>query len=202
MPGKRTERRERVDPPRILKGQPWKAKRVLLTTCAHSSCSGHADFSLGMVCTSQETQLPCGWTAAPFPRRGSLFWELTFELEPQETGNFPGGLVVKNLPANAGDADSVPGSGRSPGGGNGPPLQCSCLENPVDRGGWQAIVYRVDRSQTRLSDSARRPAPRRLRGTFLYLFFSILTIPELCSSNLLPATCVRKALEVLQDAWD
>ena len=47
---------------------------------------------------------------------------------------FPGGSVVKNLPANAGDTGSIPGSERSPGGGNGSPLQYSCLENPMDRG--------------------------------------------------------------------
>ena len=49
---------------------------------------------------------------------------------------FPGGSVVKNLPANAGIAGSIPGSGRSPGGGNGNPLQYSCLENSLDRGAW------------------------------------------------------------------
>ena len=47
---------------------------------------------------------------------------------------FPGGTVVKNLLTNAGDAGSVPVSGRSPGGGNGNPLQYSCLENSMDRG--------------------------------------------------------------------
>ena len=47
--------------------------------------------------------------------------------------SFPGGSVVKNPPTNTGDAGSVPGSGRSPGGGNGNPLQCSCLGNPMDR---------------------------------------------------------------------
>ena len=51
---------------------------------------------------------------------------------------FPGGSVVKNLPANAGDAGSIPGSGRSPGEGNGNPLQSSYLENSMDRGAWQA----------------------------------------------------------------
>ena len=45
-------------------------------------------------------------------------------------------LVVKNLPANAGDADSIPGSGRSPREGHGNPLQYSCLENPMARGAW------------------------------------------------------------------
>ena len=48
----------------------------------------------------------------------------------------PGGSVVKNLPANAGDTSLIPGSRRSPGGGNGNPLQCSCLENPMERGTW------------------------------------------------------------------
>ena len=46
---------------------------------------------------------------------------------------FPGGSVIKNLPANAGDTSSIPGLGRCSGGGNGNPLQCSCLENPMDR---------------------------------------------------------------------
>ena len=56
---------------------------------------------------------------------------------------FPGGLVVKNPPANAGDMGSIPGLGRSPGEGNGNPLQYSCLENPMDRGAWWAPVHRV-----------------------------------------------------------
>ena len=51
--------------------------------------------------------------------------------------------MIKNLPANAGDTDSIPGSGRSPGEANGNPLQYSCLENPMDRGAWQATVHRV-----------------------------------------------------------
>ena len=52
--------------------------------------------------------------------------------------DFPSGSVVKNLPANAGDAGSISGLGRSPGGGHGNPLQYSCLKNPMDRGAWQA----------------------------------------------------------------
>ena len=61
--------------------------------------------------------------------------------------------MVKNTPANAGDirdTASLPGSGRSPGGGHSNPLQYSCLENPTDRGAWQVIVHRVAKSQTRL----------------------------------------------------
>ena len=49
--------------------------------------------------------------------------------------------MVKKLPANAGDPDSIPGSGRFPGEGNGSPLQYSCLENTMDRGTWQATVH-------------------------------------------------------------
>ena len=60
----------------------------------------------------------------------------------------PGGSAAKNLPANAGEAGSIPGSGRSPGEGNGNPLQDSCLENPMDRGAWHAIVYGTEKSQT------------------------------------------------------
>ena len=57
---------------------------------------------------------------------------------------FPGGLVVKNPPANAGDIrGSIPGLGKSPGGGNGNPLQDSCLENPMDRGAGWATVHGV-----------------------------------------------------------
>ena len=51
--------------------------------------------------------------------------------------------TVKNPPANAGDLGSSPGSGRSPGGGNGNPLQYSCLGNPMDRGAWRATVHGV-----------------------------------------------------------
>ena len=62
-------------------------------------------------------------------------------------------LVVKNLPVNARDIRDIgliPGSGRSSGGGNGNPLQYSCLENPMDRGAWQAKVYRASKSRTRM----------------------------------------------------
>ena len=60
-------------------------------------------------------------------------------------------LVVKSPPANAGnikDVSLIPGSGRSPGGGQGNSLQYSCLENPMNRGAWWAIVHRVTKSQT------------------------------------------------------
>ena len=67
---------------------------------------------------------------------------LLFENIVVEWG-FPGGSVVKTLPANAGDLGSIPGSGRSPGEGNGNPLQYSCLGSPMDRGAWWATVHGV-----------------------------------------------------------
>ena len=61
--------------------------------------------------------------------------------------------MVKNPPPSAGDIrdlGSIPGPGRSPGGGHGNPLQCSCLENPMDRGAWRVMVHGVTKSWTRL----------------------------------------------------
>ena len=69
--------------------------------------------------------------------------------------DLPGGPVVENMPASAGgarDVSSIPGSGRSPGVGNGNPLQYSCLGNPIERGVWWAAVQGVAKSWTRLSD--------------------------------------------------
>ena len=65
---------------------------------------------------------------------------------------FPGGSAVKNPPANVGDTSSIPGLGRSLGEGNGNPLQCSCLENPMDRGACQASIHGVAKSWTWFSD--------------------------------------------------
>ena len=61
-------------------------------------------------------------------------------------------LDGKASACNVGDLGSIPGSGRSPGKGIGNPLQHSCLENPMDGGAWQAIIYGVTKSRTRLSD--------------------------------------------------
>ena len=84
-------------------------------------------------------------------------------------------LLVKNLPANAGDMGDVgfiPGSGRSPGRGHGNPLQYFCLENPMDRGAWQAMVHRVAQSLTQLKwlSTHARTEPE-IRG---YTFISTL----------------------------
>ena len=66
--------------------------------------------------------------------------------------------MVKNSPVNAGDIRDVgliPGTGRSLEGGDGNPLQYSCLENPMDRGAWRVMVHRVARSRTRLKQVSR-----------------------------------------------
>ena len=82
----------------------------------------------------------------------SYSWSLHVFIQAIE-GNWASQVVpvAKNLPANAGDARDMgllPGSGRSPGGGHGNPLQYSCLENPMDRRAWGATVHRVTQSQT------------------------------------------------------
>ena len=81
------------------------------------------------------------------------------------TKGFLDGAVVKNTLANAGNAGSIPGLGRSTGEGNAKPLQYSCLGNPMDRGAWQATVYGVEKSWTRpASDGAgicdQSPSPQ------------------------------------------
>ena len=63
-------------------------------------------------------------------------------------GVFPGGSDGKESACNTGDLGSIPELGRSPGEGDGCPLQYSCLENPTDRGAWRATVHRVAKSQT------------------------------------------------------
>ena len=96
------------------------------------------------------------WTCAPFPHMASSW--LTKLIIPgnflvvQWLGDFPSGLGSKASAYNSGDPRSVPGSGRSPGEGNGNPLQYSCLENPMDGGTWWAIVHGVPKSQTWMSD--------------------------------------------------
>ena len=100
----------------------------------------------------------------------------------------PGGSVVKNLPANAGgvgDPGSIPGLGRSPGGGNGNLLQYSCLENPMDRGAWQATVHGVPKSQTLLSDWAYTHTQRAITNQ--------LGVKEYCLNKLRELVMDREA---------
>ena len=73
---------------------------------------------------------------------------LVFLVPLNSNEGFLGGSVVKNPPANAGDAGLIPGSGRSPGKGNGNPLQYSCLGKSTDRGTWWPTAHVVAKSQT------------------------------------------------------
>ena len=81
--------------------------------------------------------------------------QLTMQLEKQSLTTSSGCLMVKNPPANAGDIGDlalIPGSGRSPGGRSGNPLQYSCLENSTDRGAWRATIHRVTKRRKRLGN--------------------------------------------------
>ena len=89
---------------------------------------------------------------------GNLYNILSHSLlQPHIRKGFPGGLAGKESSWNVGDARNValiPGSGRSPGGGNSNPLQYSCLENSMDRGAWWATVHGIVKSRTWLSTHA------------------------------------------------
>ena len=85
-------------------------------------------------------------------RTESDMTEVTQQQQHPSQRGFPGGSVMKNLLANTGDSGSIPGLGRSPGEGNGDPLQYLCLENLMDRGAWWTADHRVAKSWTRLSN--------------------------------------------------
>ena len=122
--------------------------------------------------------LPTSWMAFP------IFFlpDLTLANLYSQVWGFPGVSVVKSPPTNAGDprdSGSIPGSGRSLGGGNGNPLQYSCLEQSMDKGAWWATVHGVMKSQTHLSDWAWThsqdypqipAAPRRVLCFVLFCF--------------------------------
>ena len=74
--------------------------------------------------------------------------EMKINPNSKMAGGFPGGSVVKKLPASAGDSGSIPGLERFPREANGNPLQYSCLGNPMDRGAWWATVNGVTKTQT------------------------------------------------------
>ena len=104
---------------------------------------------------------------------------------------FPGDSKVKNPPAKARDAEdvgSIPGLGRSPGGGNENPLQYSCQDNPMDRGAWWAIVYRVEElywvcTHTYWVDTVSSTTNRCARNVKLHYFFKIKLIPSFHSTH-------------------
>ena len=111
----------------------------------------HFHFSLSGIGEGNGNPLQC--SCLENPRDGGAWWTASYGVAQSRTRlkrlsssrGFPGGSEVKASASNAGDPGSIPGSGRSPGEGNGNPLQYSCLENPMDRGAWQATVHGVAR---------------------------------------------------------
>ena len=106
-------------------------------------------------------------------------------------------LMVKNPPANAGhtrDTGSIPGSGRSPGGGRGNPLQCSCLENPMDRGDGRATVHGVTKGQTRLEWLSTHPCTQIILHNLYYVQFSSVT--QSCKTVCDPMDCTTPGFPV------
>ena len=96
--------------------------------------------------------------------------------------SFPGGSVLKTIPANARDMALIPGLGRSPGGGNGNLLQCSCLENPMDRGAWRARVHRVTKNRTQLTLACTKRARSKHNVGSLF--------PHAITNSLTPTGCL------------
>ena len=106
--------------------------------------------------------------------------------------------VVKSLLANAGDVRDVgliPGSGRSPGEGTGNPLQHSCLENPMDRGAWRAIVHRVVKSQTWLKQLKRTACKSLMNITLTKWSKSSLTQSAAGQATLCPPVGVPRRVQ-------
>ena len=118
----------------------------------------HFHFSLS--CTGGGNGNPLQCSCLENPRDGRAWWAAIYAVAQSRTRvkrlssssssiciklnmSSPSGSVVKNLPANAGNVCSVPGSRRFPGKGNGKPLRSSCLENSMDRGAWWATVHGV-----------------------------------------------------------
>ena len=118
-------------------------------------------FSLS--CTGEGNGNPLQCSCLENPRDGGAWWAAIYGVAQSQTQlkqlssssreAFQVAGVVENLPVSAGDlrdADSVPGSGKPPGGGHQNPLQYSCLENSMFRGAWQAPVHGVAKNQVRL----------------------------------------------------
>ena len=124
-------------------------------------CTKHRTFSLGLGRDLLENFITDSRTLrlddSPRATQAGLMrypWKESLWLELKLHGlrnMLPGWLSSEEFTWDAGDVGSIPTSGRSPGGGKGNPLQCSCLENPMDRGAWWATVHGVIKSQTRLS---------------------------------------------------
>ena len=126
-------------------GKDWRQKGTTEDEMVgwHHRLEGH-ELEQASVVGNRQGDLAC---CSPWGLRVGHDWATELKLM-----GFPGDLVVKNLPANATDMDSISRSQSSPREGNGYPLQCSCLGNPMDRGAWRATVCGVAKSQKWLSN--------------------------------------------------
>ena len=119
--------------------------------------------------------------------------------------DFPGGTVVKNLPTSAGDPRdmlSIHGSDRSPGGGNGNPLQCSCLENTMDRGAWWAAAYGVAQSRIpRIMFPEQLRSARGWDGAWLLLAAACMLLREVGVPSIFSSISVFSNKSVLHIRW-
>ena len=147
MPGKSHGQRS------LVGCSPWGLKEWDTTERLH--------FHFSLSCIGEGNGNPFQCSCLQNPRYEGAWWAAVYEVAQSRTRlkrlssssssssmyhsliGFPGGSVVKNPPANAGDAGLIPGLGRAPGEGNGNPIQYSCLENPMDKGAWWAIVYGI-----------------------------------------------------------
>ena len=144
---------------KILWSTGWVPTTVFLPGKSHGQRSPVCCSSWGRVAESYMTEHACTYSCASSGCSGSGFWSALILLPRTWSDHwllawihFPGGSVVKNLSASAGDVGSTPGSGRFPGEGNGNTVQYSCLENAMNRGAWQAIVHGAAKSWTQLSN--------------------------------------------------
>ena len=167
---------------RYIRRRQWQATPVLLPGKSHGhrslvGCSPwgryeldmterlHFHFSISRIGEGNGNPLQC--SCLENPRDRGSWWAAVYGVAQSRTRlkrlssssrqvyvqvGFPGGSVVKNSSANAGDTGSIPGWGRSPEEGNGNPLQYSCLGNPMDRDAWWATVHGVAKSWTPLSN--------------------------------------------------
>ena len=118
--------------------------------CEESGTTEQPHFHFSLSCIGEGNGNPLQYSCLENPRDGGAWWAAVCEVPQSRTrlkqlssssSMLPTSSAVKNLPANAGYADSVPESGKSPGGGNVNPLQYSCLGNLKDRRAWWAIVH-------------------------------------------------------------
>ena len=152
LPGKSHGRRS------LVGCSPWGRKESDTTEQLH--------FHFSLSCIGEGNGNPLQCSCLENPRDGGDLWASVYGVAQSQTQlkwlssssssrafslGSPGGSDGKESGCNAGDPDSIPGSGRSHGEGNGNPPQYSCLENPLDRGAWWATVHGVTKSQTRLS---------------------------------------------------